>query len=83
MGDVLVEQTVSKVLPEVEKNHANLKGIVENGRQQLQSKTKEIQEYKKKWNITIKDKDNDAGSKVSNGGNDDKKEKQQQGVLVA
>jgi prefoldin subunit 2 len=54
VGDVLVERTVGTVIPEVEKNKSNLEGLVENLKKQLESKTKELQEFESKYNIKIK-----------------------------
>ena len=78
VGDVLVERTVETVIPEVEKNKTNLEGLVENLKKQLESKTKEIQEFESKYNIKIKqpgnaDSDREKAPKKSVGG---------QGVLV-
>ncbi len=61
--DVLVEETVADVLVEVDKNHASLKGVVENARQQLARKGEELTAYEKKFNITIKDREPPATSK--------------------
>ena len=89
VGDVLVEQTVKEVLPEVEKNHANLKGVVENGRQQLERKNEELKGYEKKFNITIKDRNDGSGAgdgghnKKDEDGNAKQQQQQQQGVLVS
>jgi hypothetical protein len=59
----LVEGTVEDVLVEVDKNHASLKGVVENARQQLKRKGEELAAYEKKFNITIKDREPPAAAK--------------------
>lgn len=81
VGDVLVERTVGTVIPEVEKNKSNLEGLVENLKKQLESKTKELQEFESKYNIKIKqpgkgsgDSDRGKTSQNNNAGG--------QGVLV-
>lgn len=76
VGDVLVERDVKSVIPEIEKNRDSLKGVVENAKQQLEAKAKEMREFEKKYNIRIKEKGESQGS--------EKKEdsKGQQGVLV-
>lgn len=76
VGDVLVERTVESVIPEIEKNRDNLSGVVDNAKQQLENKAKEMREFEKKHNIRIKDR--------NDGGNTMQKEdsKAQQGVLV-
>jgi prefoldin subunit 2 len=76
VGDVLVERTVETVIPEVEKNKEKLSGVVENAKQQLENKAKEMREFEKRYNIRIKER-NDGGKSTSR---DDSKA--QQGVLV-
>ena len=60
VGDVLVEGTVAEVVLEVDKNYEGLKGVCENGRQQLARKGEELKAYEKKWGITIKDRDSNS-----------------------
>lgn len=76
VGDVLVERTVESVIPEVEKNMGNLSGVVENAKQQLENKAKEMREFEKQYNIRIKERN--GGEKSTS--RDDSKA--QQGVLV-
>jgi prefoldin subunit 2 len=76
VGDVLVERDVRSVIPEIEKNRDSLKGVVENAKQQLEAKAKEMREFEKKYNIKIKEKGEAQGSEKKEGS------KGQQGVLV-
>lgn len=76
VGDVLVERTVESVIPEIEKNKDNLSGVVDNAKQQLENKAKEMREFEKKHNIRIKDR-NDGGNTLQK-----EDSKAQQGVLV-
>ena len=84
VGDVLVEGTVADVVLEVDKNYEGLKGVCENGRQQLARKGEELKAYEKKWGITIKDRD--SNSKEAEGNRKEPgekaKEKAPGGVLV-
>ena len=72
-----MEGTVADVLVEVDKNHASLKGVVENARQQLKRKGEELAAYEKKFNITIKDREPPATAKK-----DGEKSGASSGVLV-
>lgn len=81
VGDVLVERTVDTVLPEVIKNKENLELLVDSLKKKLENKTKEIQEFEKKYNISVKKPgsgekgdDSAAGPAASSG--------QGQGVIV-
>ena len=73
----MVEETVAEVLVEVEKNHASLKGVVENARQQLARKGEELAAYEKKYNITIKDREPPAAAQK-----EEEKKSGSSGVLV-
>jgi prefoldin subunit 2 len=74
VGDVLVERTVESITPEIERNRDNLKGVIENAKQQMEAKSKQIKEYEVKFGIKIKGRD-DLPSKKEDA-------KAQQGVLV-
>jgi prefoldin subunit 2 len=74
VGDVLVERTVESITPEIERNRDNLKGVIENAKQQMEAKSKQIKEYEVKFGIKIKGRD-DISSKKEDA-------KAQQGVLV-
>ena len=65
------------MLVEVEKNHASLKGVVDNARQQLTRKGEEIAAYEKKYNITIKDREPPAAARK-----EEEKKSGASGVLV-
>lgn len=84
VGDVLVEGTVAEVVLEVDKNYEGLKGVCENGRQQLARKGEELKAYEKKWGITIKDRDSNSEEAEGNRKEPGEKanEKAPGGVLV-
>lgn len=75
VGDVLVERTVESITPELEKNRDNLKGVIENAKQQMEAKSKQIKEYEVKFGIKIKGRDDGPSKKEEDA-------KAQQGVLV-
>ncbi|KAI4874394.1 hypothetical protein NFI96_013704 [Prochilodus magdalenae] len=61
IGGVLVERTVSDVLPALENNKEQISKIVESLGTQLQTKGRELNEYRERYNIRIVGQDEAAG----------------------
>ncbi|KAM6949658.1 prefoldin subunit 2 [Aplochiton taeniatus] len=61
VGGVLVERTVKEVLPALEKNKEQISKIVESINTQMQTKGRELTEYRERYNIRL----------VGEGGNSD------------
>ncbi|XP_041738489.2 prefoldin subunit 2 [Coregonus clupeaformis] len=53
VGGVLVERTVKEVLPALESNKEQISKIVESLNTQMQSKGRELTEYREKYNIRL------------------------------
>eukprot|EP01132_Coremiostelium_polycephalum_P007699 gene7699-9470_t len=53
VGDVLVERTVGEVLPAVVQNRDGIKDLIKKLEEQLQTKTKEVNDYMVHYNIKI------------------------------
>ncbi|XP_072518175.1 prefoldin subunit 2-like [Salminus brasiliensis] len=64
VGGVLVERTVSEVLPALESNKEQISKIVESLGTQMQTKGKELNEYRERYNIRIVGED-EAGGKAA------------------
>ncbi|XP_007244592.2 prefoldin subunit 2 [Astyanax mexicanus] len=61
IGGVLVERTVSEVLPALENNKGQISKIVDSLGSQMQTKGKELNEYRERYNIRIVGEDEAAG----------------------
>ncbi|XP_036444104.1 prefoldin subunit 2-like [Colossoma macropomum] len=61
IGGVLVERTVSEVLPALENNKEQISKIVDSLGTQMQTKGKELNEYRERYNIRIVGEDEAAG----------------------
>lgn len=55
IGDVLVERTVKEILPAVVSNKEKMAKTVEDLNQRIVAKGQELNEYREKHNIQIKD----------------------------
>ncbi|KYQ92208.1 prefoldin beta-like domain containing protein [Tieghemostelium lacteum] len=53
VGGVLVERTVGDVLPTIQQNKDGIEGIIKKLEEQLNSKTKEINDFAQKYKIKI------------------------------
>ncbi|XP_048381416.1 prefoldin subunit 2 [Stegostoma tigrinum] len=60
VGGVLVERTVREVLPALESNKQQLVKLIENLNAQMQSKGRELNEYREKYNIRLMNEDEKA-----------------------
>ncbi|XP_038656727.1 prefoldin subunit 2, partial [Scyliorhinus canicula] len=60
VGGVLVERTVREVLPALEGNKQQLVKLIENLNAQMQSKGRELNEYREKYNIRLMNEDEKA-----------------------
>lgn len=65
VGDVLVERTISEMIPEIAKNRDNLSAVAQNFKAQLERKQKEVLAFQEKYNIRIK---GDASNSIAGGG---------------
>ncbi|XP_062849442.1 prefoldin subunit 2 [Trichomycterus rosablanca] len=85
VGGVLVERTVKEVLPALENNKEQISKIVESLNTQMQTKGRELTEYRERYNIRLVGEDDRQGkgnsgqSKESEGGGS----KSGAGVLVS
>uniref|UniRef100_A0A3Q3GT66 Prefoldin subunit 2 n=1 Tax=Labrus bergylta TaxID=56723 RepID=A0A3Q3GT66_9LABR len=85
VGGVLVERTVKEVLPALESNKEQITKIVESINTQMQSKGRELTEYRERYNIRLvgegeaEAQDQSAASRDSEGGGS----KSGAGVLVS
>ncbi|XP_060887282.1 prefoldin subunit 2 [Labrus mixtus] len=85
VGGVLVERTVKEVLPALENNKEQITKIVESINTQMQSKGRELTEYRERYNIRLvgegeaEAQDQSAASRDSEGGGS----KSGAGVLVS
>ncbi|XP_061462104.1 prefoldin subunit 2 [Rhineura floridana] len=78
VGGVLVERTVKEVLPALENNKEQINKIIETLSQQLQTKGRELNEFREKHNIRLMGEDDqkapskenaeEAGAKASSAG---------------
>ncbi|XP_048476718.1 prefoldin subunit 2, partial [Rhincodon typus] len=72
VGGVLVERTVREVLPALESNKQQLVKLIENLNAQMQSKGRELNEYREKYNIRLMNEDEkaarDGESRARSGG---------------
>uniref|UniRef100_A0A8D0GLF3 Prefoldin subunit 2 n=1 Tax=Sphenodon punctatus TaxID=8508 RepID=A0A8D0GLF3_SPHPU len=78
VGGVLVERTVKEVLPALESNKEQINKIIETLNQQLQTKGRELNEFREKYNIRLMGEDDQkqppkesadgAGTKASSAG---------------
>lgn len=78
LGDVLVERTVSEVLPAVKQNKENIEMLVKQLQQQLEKRKAELAEFQAKYKIRIKGQDDDKKSDSKAGSSSNS-----QGVLVS
>ncbi|KAM6959707.1 prefoldin subunit 2 [Tautogolabrus adspersus] len=85
VGGVLVERTVKEVLPALESNKEQITKIIESIGTQMQSKGRELTEYRERYNIRLvgegeaEGQDQSAASRDSEGGGS----KSGAGVLVS
>ncbi|XP_077083609.1 prefoldin subunit 2 [Siphateles boraxobius] len=61
VGGVLVERTVKEVLPALENNKEQISKIVETLNTQMQSKGRELTEYRERYNIRLVGEDEKQG----------------------
>ncbi|KAK1154890.1 prefoldin subunit 2-like [Acipenser oxyrinchus oxyrinchus] len=69
VGGVLVERTVKEVLPALESNKEQISRIVETISTQMQTKGRELNEYRERYNIRLVGEEEGAGKAAS--GNQD------------
>ncbi|KAJ3006109.1 hypothetical protein HKX48_000299 [Thoreauomyces humboldtii] len=55
VGGVLLERTVKEVLPAVETNMDGIQNIIKQLLAQYKKKEQDMEEYQKKWGVSIKD----------------------------
>lgn len=67
VGGVLVERTVKEVLPALENNKEQINKIIETLSAQLQSKGRELNEYREKHNIRLMEEDDQKQPAKENG----------------
>ncbi|OCT66673.1 prefoldin subunit 2 [Xenopus laevis] len=82
VGGVLVERTVKEVLPALEKNKEQIDKILESLNTQLQTKGRELNEFREKHNIRIMGED-EAKQPPKEGGDNDGSKPSSAGVLVS
>lgn len=68
VGDVLVERTVSEVVPDIIKNRDNLLAVIGNLRKQLEAKQKEVAAFEGKYNVRMKNQGGNGGGNASGSG---------------
>ncbi|KAG8540027.1 hypothetical protein GDO81_019952, partial [Engystomops pustulosus] len=68
VGGVLVERTVKEVLPALENNKEQINKIIETLSAQLQTKGRELNEYREKHNIRLMGEDDHKQPPKENGG---------------
>ncbi|MBN3304670.1 PFD2 protein, partial [Amia calva] len=61
VGGVLVERTVKEVLPALESNKEQISRIVESLNTQMQTKGRELNEYRERYNIRMVGEEEGAG----------------------
>ena len=80
IGGVLVERTVKEVLPALVQNKDKISSTVDTFNTNLMSKGKELNEYREKYNITVRGENQGTGdSSLENS----TKPSQSSGVLVS
>ncbi|CAJ0948630.1 unnamed protein product [Ranitomeya imitator] len=67
VGGVLVERTVKEVLPALQNNKDQINKIIETLSSQLQTKGRELNEYREKHNIRLMGEDNQKQPPKENG----------------
>uniref|UniRef100_A0A6I8SYL3 Prefoldin subunit 2 n=1 Tax=Xenopus tropicalis TaxID=8364 RepID=A0A6I8SYL3_XENTR len=82
VGGVLVERTVKEVLPALENNKEQINKILESLSTQLQTKGRELNEFREKHNIRIMGED-EAKQPPKEGGDSDGSKPSSAGVLVS
>ncbi|CDQ69842.1 unnamed protein product [Oncorhynchus mykiss] len=85
VGGVLVERTVKEVLPALESNKEQISKIVESLNTQMQSKGRELTEYREKYNIRLvgEGEEGQGKSAASSNGGEGSASKGGAGVLVS
>ncbi|XP_067835005.1 prefoldin subunit 2 [Heptranchias perlo] len=68
VGGVLVERTVKEVLPALENNKQQLVKLIETLNTQLQSKGRELNEYRANYNIRLMNEEEKAARESESGG---------------
>ncbi|XP_067117946.1 prefoldin subunit 2 [Osmerus mordax] len=70
VGGVLVERTVKEVLPALESNKEQISKIVESLNTQMQTKGRELTEYRERYNIRLVGEGEDQGKSASSADKD-------------
>ncbi|KAM9406452.1 prefoldin subunit 2-like [Salvelinus alpinus] len=85
VGGVLVERTVKEVLPALESNKEQISKIVESLNTQMQTKGRELTEYREKYNIRLvgEGEEGQGKSAASSNGGEGSASKGGAGVLVS